>query len=339
MGRLLWLASAAALAGLAAPAAADPADRYTITPDVGPWAICVASYVGEEAPNLAHQLAEQLRTRDHLAAYVFDRGDEERKRDWEEHLKKEATLGDGIKLPFKHPRYTQSCAVLIGGFTDMDAATAALQKVRELPEPKLVLSNGQPAYDVMWAPPDPGKAGENKPYRVNPFTRSFVTRNPAAPKSQGEAPKVDPAWKELNASESYSLLKNPKPWTLAVKQYTGATVLQNRQESTDFWDKLRRLGRNPGEGITAAGFQAHHLAEFLRDKRIGFDAYVLHTRTNSIVTVGGFDGPDDPELQRTKERLERLSFRADGRSQAAATIKGDPIGLFAHPLPMEVPHF
>jgi hypothetical protein len=315
-----------------------PADPYTISADAGPWVICAASFMNEEGPGLARQLAEQLRTKYQLAAYVFDRGDVERREYEEEHRKREEMYG--VRLPFRHPRnYVQSCAVLIGGFQDMDAANAALKKIKALPPPDLKLTTGQAAFDVEYVK-DPNNPEGTKGVRVNPFSRSFVTRNPVAPQSKNEAPKVDPAWKQLNANESYSLLKNPKPWTLVVKQYTGSVSIQDRREpSTGMFDWLTKSGRKPGEGIDAAGFQAHHLAEFLRDKNIGFDAYVLHTRTSSIVTVGGFDSPNDPELQRTRDRLERLSFRADPHSQPAANVKGDPIGLFANPLPMEVPHF
>jgi hypothetical protein len=346
MNRLLCpVGLALALAFPIEPANADPApaDPYAITPDVGPWVICAASYCNGDARYVADQMVEQLRTKHNLPAYVFDRGDAERQKDWEEHLKLERSLGEGVHLPFKHPRYTPSCAVLIGGYPDMESATAALAKVKQLPCPELKLSNGQPARDEEFVVKinKTSGTGDKISAIVNPYTRSFITRNPTAPAPRVEASKVDPIWKELNAPESYSLLKNPKPWTLMVKEYAGTTSVQNRSESTGILDKLSPIGRKPGDGINAAGLQAHQLAEFLRDKRIGLDAYVLHTRTSSIVTVGGFNGPDDPELQRTMRRLQSLSFKVDPRAAAAnpAMIKNDPIGLSSRPLPMEVPRF
>jgi hypothetical protein len=336
----LIVPAATALLFIPGLVAADPEpEPYALTADAGPWLICAASFMNEEGPSLSHQLAEQLRTKHQMAAYVFDRGDAEKREYEAEHRKREEAWG--VHLPMRRPRngYTQSCAVLIGGFQDMDAANAALKMVKTLPPPDLKLSTGQPAFDVEYVK-DPNNPDASKAARVNPFTRAFVARNPLAPQPKNEAPKFDPVWKQLNASESYSLLKNPKPWTLVVKQYSGSVSIQDRKEpSTGMFDWLTKLGRKPGEGIDAAGFQAHHLAEFLRDKKIGLDAYVLHMRTSSIVTVGGFDGPNDPELQRAKERLERLSFRADPHSASAAGVTGDPIGLFANPLPMEVPHF
>jgi hypothetical protein len=343
MKRLFCLAvSGVALAGLIVPAGADPvaADPYAITAEAGPWVICAASYTGEEAYNLSHQMAERLRKDYHLAAYVFDRGDAERQQDLEAHRKKEQFYG--VKLPFRHPHYTASCAVLIGGFANMDEANAALLKVKKLDAPALKLSNGQEAADqefMIGKRDETHKDTEMVRVKVNPLARSFVTPNPTAPPEKVERPKVDPAWKQLNAPESYSLLKNPKPWTLVVKEYAAPTTIQQQGMASSIMGKSNQPDSKPGEAMRAAALQAHSLAEFLRNKAMGFDAYVLHTRFSSIVTVGAFDSPDDPELQKTKRRLESLSFRADPRAPSAQPIKGDPIGLMTHPLPMEVPHF
>ena len=58
-----------------------------------------------------------------------------------------------------------------------------------------------------------------------------------------------------------------------------------------------------------------------------FEAYVLHTRTQSIVTVGGYEGPNDPKLMQDQQVLSRLR------------LNGVPpeMQLFAQPMPMEVP--
>jgi hypothetical protein len=341
---LLLTVPALALAGLVIPVAADPveADPFTITADAGPWGICAASFMGDEANGLAHQLIEQLRTRHQMAAYLFDRGSEEKRKDREAHEKMERDRGlpPDVHLPFKHPRYTPCCAVLIGGFPTMESANAALAKVKALKVPQdidLRMSNGQPTSEEMIfvKPNEKSSSADMQRMKISPLANCFVGRNPLAPAPKVEAPKVDPLWKELNAPESFSLLKNSKRWTLVVKEYAGATVMGNSPDKNILSNQMDKVGRKPGEGMTAAGIQAHHLAEFLRDKRIGFDAYVLHTRTNSIVTVGGFSSPEDPELLKTKQRLEKLSFRGAG----GGGVHGDPIGLIAHPLAMEVPRF
>src|SRR5262249_32940830 len=57
----------------------DPSND-AIAPDAGPWMILAASYVGPEAPRLAHEMAAEIRTRFKMPAYVFNRGDEERRK-------------------------------------------------------------------------------------------------------------------------------------------------------------------------------------------------------------------------------------------------------------------
>jgi len=167
---------------------------------------------------------------------------------------------------------------------------------------------------------------------VNPFTTAIAIPNPTVPQQQAK-PKFDPAWAKLNAYEKYSLLKCPKRYTLVVKEYVGNTVVQPHSGVSGFMDMLG-LGNRVGEGLRGAGKQASSLAEFLRQPALGFKAYVLHTRYNSIVTVGEFDDPNGEEMQRLQRQIARLRFSTDPRNPNAA----DPIGLMANPAPMEVPH-
>jgi hypothetical protein len=177
------------------------------------------------------------------------------------------------------------------------------------------------------------KAANGQP--INPFEGSIVIRNPRAPQAPPQQAKFDPSWPKLNAAEDYSLLKCPQPWTLVVKEYLGGGQFKGPSGSSNFLDQL--LGHHPsGEGLSAAGAQAHALAEFL--KKLGFPAYVLHMRSSSIVTVGAFRGVDDPELARTQDRLGRLSFQPDMSNRNAAQFARSNLELWQHPLPMEVPH-
>jgi hypothetical protein len=58
-------------------------------------------------------------------------------------------------------------------------------------------------------------------------------------------------------------------------------------------------------------------------RKLEFDAYVLHTRTNSMVTIGGFDREDDPKMQQVAAHLARLNL--------------GPLDLNTKPVPMEIP--
>ncbi|MGH9678120.1 MAG: hypothetical protein ACRD36_13535, partial [Candidatus Acidiferrum sp.] len=207
--------------------AEPPAEALTVTREAGQWLICAASYMGPDAPSLAHQLAEQIRTRDNMPAYVYNRADEERRSDREAWEKVKAAH-PGAYIPFRHARYTDQCAVLVGGYPDLNAANAALAKVKKLPPPVIKLSNGQPGFDEEYVQSTEGDQNnvEKKKVRVNPFSRAFAIHNPTIPIEKPVAAKFDPAWKSLNAGESYSLLKNPKTFTLVVKDYAGATQVQ-----------------------------------------------------------------------------------------------------------------
>jgi hypothetical protein len=331
MRTLRWAPALVLAAGLVGGAAGQPADGYEVSAQLGPWMICVASFTGPESPAEARRLADHLRERDKLPAYVFNWADDARQKEKEEYERRLAELRKehpGATIPFKHTRHNDYCAVLVGGYPDLDAANAALARIKKLPPPEV------PAGDVEFAiRPDPDGKGATK-MMVNPFFKSFAIRNPALPPAPKDRPKFDPLWKDLNASEEYSLLKNPKPYTLLVKEYCGNSQLFNQREDTSsFWEKLTRMGRK-GDALSAAGKQAHELARFLRDPRLGYEAYVLHTRTSSVVTVGAFDGPDDKELKRVQQQLAALKFKAGA---AAATPGADPIGLMPSPVTIEVP--
>jgi hypothetical protein len=310
--------------------APDMNQDIAVTPQAGPWLICAASYSGPNAPYLARQLALQARDRHHLNAYVFNHADEERRRLRAEFERMQALHPD-VPMRRKTVRLEEQCAVLLGGYPDDGAASAALKAVRALPLPELKLPTGEPAYDYMLlSVPDPEKKGmalQRAP--VNPFTTAFVIRNPTVPQQQ-ERPKFDPAWAKLNAGEDYSLLKCPRRYTLVVKEYLGNTVVQPHTGVSGFMDMLG-LGNRMGEGLRGAGKQAHALAKFLRDPGLGFKAYVLHTRNSSLVTVGEFDQVNGEEMQRLQRQIASLKFSAGGHGGP------DPIGLMAHPAPMEVP--
>ena len=334
MRRLLWapvlLPALAVLAG-AEPTQTPAAGPYAVTAEAGPWMICAASFSGPEAPDQAAQLAAYLRTKHRMAAYTFNLADEARRQEEEEYQRAKAASPYGFARR-RHTRRTEQCAVLVGGFPDVEAANAALPAVRQLPVPE----SGVPLGDREIAVDK-----DNRKLVASPFARSMVVRNPAAPHAARPKSTYDPDWEKWNSGEKYSLLANPKGWTLVVKEYSGNTVIQSQGGPENLTGGVIQKIQNlkSGEGLAASAKQAHALAEFLRQPQLGYEAYVLHMRSSSIVTVGGFDGPDDPALVRMQERLATLSFVADPRAQAAgAQSKGDPIKLFARPAPMEVPH-
>jgi hypothetical protein len=308
---------------------ADPQKDYHVTPEAGVWMICAASYVGETAPKMAHDLALELR-RDHdLPTFVYNRGAEERRKMQEEldnkrRRQEEMLRQQGLQVdqPLRagHIRVEDQCAVLIGGFKDLDAAHNALEKIKKLPNPKSV-----PADELILASTDSNnKVQDLQRQKANIFRLCFVTRNPTVPQEKVDR-SPDPALlKHLNTNESYSLLKCRQPWTLAVKEFYGGMAIQPASAPPTLLEKL--LGNKSEEHMTAVGKQAHEVAKVLRDG-LGFEAYVLHTPTSSVVTVGGFSDPSDPKLQQTQQKLKSLKLEGPGAN----------IQLVSNPLPMQVP--
>jgi hypothetical protein len=321
----------------ARPSAPNP---FPLAADAGSWLICAAHYVGFDGASLAEQVARELRQRHRLNAYIFNRGDEERRRQDEQWERYKAKFPPGTPLRRRGVRIQDQYAVLVGPFKDFAAASAYLPKVRGLPMPQLKLQGDASPYDTIRSKETDPKTGKTvlRQVPLNPFWNAMVVRNPLTGGGEVGRPKWDPLYEKLNAGEEYSLLKNKKPWTLAVKAYFGGQVIQSSMDGSTAKPRggiLGALGFDSlkGESLAAAASQAHELAKFLRRREFGFEAYVLHGRTCSVVTVGGFQGPNDPELERVQRQLAAMRFSAD--QNASQT---DPIGLQKPAVPVEVPH-
>jgi hypothetical protein len=308
---------------------ADPTKDYSVTPEVGPWMVYATHYEGPEAVSLAHQMVLEIRSRFNLPAYVFNRADEERKKQREEILQLQQQHPDWPEalLRRRMPRIQEQCAVLIGGYRSMDDAHYALKQVRNLPPP-----TSEKLMPILIEGGRGGEGHENqdlvKYAYANPFLNSFVARNPTVPREATAAKQEDPNYRRLNAGEDYSLLNCRKPWTLVVATYQGAHVIKDSAASGSFLERL--WGGSGGEVLAASGQNAHNLAEALH--KLGYDAYVLHTRWGSVVTVGGFDRADDPRMDEIRQSLKtRMQFNSQG------TQKVMPLPILSNPLPMEVP--
>ena len=310
----------------------SPADinaAYAVTPQAGLWLICAASYQGESAPELAYLLCTYLRQKKH-PAFVYNRGSVERKQ-LQEELNQWQGNNTGAPRRWKlaHPEEEQ-LAVLVGGFADIEAASAELKKVRKWDLPDIKLKSGKPAFDTydMYEPVTEKKSYEVKRYAVNPFHTAFVIRNPTIQQERKATAKYDPLWKKLNADEPRSLFKCPKPYTLAVQEFRGNQIIQTSASSGGFLDKLGFGEHNIGKRLDYSAKMAEDLCDLFR--KLGFKSYVLHTRTHSIVTVGEFNSDHDPAIAQVQDQLSRFTFK-NGRTGEQA------FKLFAKALPMEVP--
>jgi hypothetical protein len=340
-------AEPAAQAGQA-PAAQTPIDPemnrdLAVTPAVGPWMICVMSYVGDDAPVCARKLVCELRGPNYnLPAYVFNyaTGQREKLRQQIEQQRRfliEQGADPATKIHVPHMRVNDQCAVLIGGYPDMDTAHRDLGRIHALkcPDGKKVdlnvlmhLVRNNPKEDVRADRPLEAQCKQADCQYANPFKTAHVVHNPTVPQDQlaAEQERADrEVLKKLNAGENLSLLNCPKPVTLLLAQYTLPCPLGDRRTGKTFWEKIG-LGHQ-SEREDPAAKPARSLAEGLRKAQI--EAYVLHTPNASIVTVGGFDSPQDPRLFETQRMIVAWRQR---------TPETQVLNLVAQPTAMPVPH-
>jgi hypothetical protein len=121
-----------------APPPSRPPNPYPVSPEAGAWMICAASYLGHDGPELSGQVARELREKHKQAAYIFNRGDEERQKQEDEFREMQKRF-PGAPLRKKVYRVQDQYAVLVGGFKDFDHASAFLPKLMQLPAPVLTL--------------------------------------------------------------------------------------------------------------------------------------------------------------------------------------------------------
>jgi hypothetical protein len=131
---------------------------------------------------------------------------------------------------------------------------------------------------------------EEEVKRLGPMKGAFVVPNPLLPEDFFERQVVDPIVIKMNKGNKYSLLENPKSYTIKVATFNGDTTYDESEikQKTEEYNFLLRSGKGLTESkLMEAEANANYLADLLR--REGFEAYSYHDRDSSIVCVGSFD--------------------------------------------------
>jgi len=295
--------------------APDPNKDILVTPNQGPWMICVAAYMGPEAHDMARKMVMELSNNPtyKLPAYVFNRGADERKKEYERVkaiVEKQHEFLATNNLPANTPlrvkvrHIEEQCAVLVGNYKTPEEAKRALDQIRKVkPPPPEIWAKRIDLATVFRAKVDQnGKVipGESELAYVNPFTNAFVAHNPALKVERpADWQKEDmEVLRKLNRNEEFSLLQCKKPYTLLVKHFYTPTVLQSQSAGGKF---LETIGLGGKSATDNAALNAHNLAGVFRKMQL--DGFAMHTRYASIVTVGAFDSLEDPTLKSTQELL------------------------------------
>jgi hypothetical protein len=249
-------------------------------------------------------------------------------------------LEPDTRIHYKTVNYQEQIAVLVGGFKTEDEARKALDTVRTWPAPKnKVLLDGA----VVQRPTKDGKVFLEQSH-LNPYLTAHVVPNPtiarAAEPTQAEA--VDPFIVKLNEGRPYNLLKAKKSWTLGVKSFTAPVEIVGKGSTGGL---LRPFG-SASKGVDvlrASAEQAEQLAAGLRglkDKAgnsLNLEAFVLHTRSASIVTIGQFDSPTDPALLQMKQLLASMKLVASEDKSGTRPVGNAP-ELLSSMIPVPIPH-
>lgn len=318
----------------------DTPHPWAVKAENGAWMILVKGYVGAESRRMAEALCKDIRDTHKVAAYLFERNGEERKR--EQHLQeairkkaeddaqpflrtmeqeKKRAEAQGmvfvptaprIKVPKPLHPVQEQWAVMIGGFPTAEAARKALDQVRKLPPPKDTRLLEQ-AFIVP-----PAEKGAPPPQAqtafINPYASAMVLPNPTSKAAGEDKSKLEPFVVELNKDVPHGLLAVRKPWTLIVKSFSTPTRLVGKEGGTggNIFDRATGAFAKKQNYLDLTAAQATQLCEALRHKDMKpapLESFVLHHRTGSIVTVGQFDAPDDPELLKLQTTLRGMTFQ------------------------------
>ncbi|WP_373649705.1 hypothetical protein [Schlesneria sp. DSM 10557] len=280
----------------------DPAKEYRLTEKHGPWMVMVATFrdvydadrkkEGLTAEEAASKLVHELRDKG-IPAYSFSR--DAKKETIETHDR----LGNPDKRVFAAQR--DMICVLAGNY----------EKVDDQPAQKTL------AYIKKFKPkfmsdPKSGAVVRISDGTKGPFASAFLTINPLRQAGDVVRQKPDSMAKYLNSGIDYALVNVPRKYTLKVATFTGKSAIPlgnskfTGQEAS--FDKM--IGESGPYNLVRAGEDAAQLTYALRQsndaireclKGERFESYVYHDKFQSIVTIGGFDSPNDPDIRRLAE--------------------------------------
>lgn len=262
--------------------------KYKLTKRHGPWMIMVASLrdipesrrsKGLSAQEAADELVYELRKRG-IPAYTFSQ---------ESVIQRFNTLDRlGREERRSYAAQRAMISVIAGNYSDSedDVAQKTLKYIKKF-HPKVITENG--VYKKT-----PGQPG--------PLSGAFLTINPLLSPEEVAQRKQDPLIAKLNSGIEYSLLQNKGKYSLVVASFYGNSVTKT---ATSRFNNASQQNLKVSNSLDRAAENAWTLAKALRNaKNYGFpagsprniDAFVLHEKYRSIVTVGAFDSADDPRI-------------------------------------------
>jgi hypothetical protein len=251
--------------------------RYSLTKQHGPWMIMVTTLNGstreqqERAMKAADELVHELRSKG-IPAYVYAQDAKV------ERINTLNRMGQEDRRIFAAQR--NNIGILAGNYDNIDdkVAQRTLKFIKEF-QPT-VLNKA-------------GITGQGK--GAGPLNKAFLTTNPMlSPDEVATAVRAkDPLVAKLNSGVDHSLLSNPGKYSLVVASFYG----KSQVKPTRFAEFEKKLAGSVN--LDQAGMDAWQLCQAMRQQKL--EAWVYHDRFRSIVTVGSFDSPSDPRIEKHRK--------------------------------------
>jgi hypothetical protein len=258
----------------------------------GPYLIFAIAFSGPNAQQDAHTLVLELRKNHKWHAFVSEKPFVfNASRDFQQ----ARNPYTGKKAVYQNAGGGTEFAVLIGNFSSLDdkQLDKTLAEVRQC----------QPA------------SLQGKGSRT-PCSMAFPLANPLLPPEQKRG-GVDPFIESINKQRQYSLLRNPRNYTVQIAIFTGAIDYKESSSVSNAFSaanqKVSKL--EEGEQMAVA------LCQTLRER--GVEAYEFHDNYGSIVTVGSFDH-HSRSLPDGSVVLDPLAEQTIKQYQATIDINGKP---------------
>jgi len=297
--------------------------QYRLTKKHGPWMIMVAS-LAEPPPDrkiegmtpreAADQLVYELR-RKGIPAYTYHQSE----------LKRSINTFDRLGRDERRTytaREDRIC-VIAGNYSNINNRIA--QKT---------LSYVKTIHPKSW---EKGGIYKPTPGRPGPLSGAFMSINPKLSPEDVAQRKIDPLLLRLNSRQRFSLLQSRGKYSLSVASFFGSMSTK-----TGSFSNVRRLLQSKkehrnGPTLDDAAENANELVQALRSGNYlvidirktrpphqivtypgkKMDAFVLHKKYKSIVTVGVFDQQNDPRIRSLFETFGAKQVR-DNRGQVGS---------------------
>lgn len=140
-----------------------------------------------------------------------------------------------------------------------------------------------------------------------PLSGAFMTINPMVDPKDVVQRTIDKETKALNSGINNPLIKNPHKYTVQVASFVGKSAAVSAASESNYRGREgafeSKIAGQWGFNLARAGEDAGQLTDYLRHRYKGQstapvdEAYVYHDKFQSIVTIGGFDSPDDPQIK------------------------------------------